>query len=246
MKNIIVLLLTLSLSNVFAQLDSKDSAYVTNFIALLVKNDTHALASKTRYPLERPYPLSSIKDSAEFVLRFNELFDQNNVRAIVASNPKEDWSHFGWRGISLQSEQIWLDEDGWFKGGCYFTEKATKKAKKILLHDRQSVHPSLREFENPVLLWSSESYTIRIDQTKKGYRYASWSKGKKLSDKPDLILFGTHDYSGSGGYRDFNFISGIYKYNVGDSAVGPNVGDLTVYKNDVEILSQSCYEIELK
>lgn len=241
-----ILCITL-LTPAFGQNNEADSIIIANFIALVAKRDTHALAAHTRYPVSRPYPLPQVEDSAEFVLRFAELFDEKLIHALISSDPKNDWGHFGWRGLSLQSEDFWLHENGFYRGGCYLTEEAEKVKQDLLNKDRNSVHKSIRKFDSPILLWESEKYTIRIDKVEKGYRYVSWKKGKKLSERPDLILYnGNIEYQGSVGYRDFTFYSGPYKYIIGDSAVGPNEGDLTVLKNDVQLLSIPCYVLKIK
>jgi len=55
--------------------------------------------------------------------------------------------------------------------------------------DKASVHPSIRTFQSPICLLEISKYRIRVDYLgKDNYRYTSWPKSAKMSDKPDIII----------------------------------------------------------
>jgi len=51
------------------------------------------------------------------------------------------------------------------------------------------LHSSVRNFDHLLGIFETEKFIIRIDYLEKNnYRYVSWSKGKTMADKPDLII----------------------------------------------------------
>ncbi len=106
----------------------------------------------------------------------------------------------------------------------------------------------MREYKRPELMWQTEKFTIRIDELGDGrYRYASWAKGKALSDKPDLVLKnGTVRVEGTGGNHTFQFTSGPYRYECAVTVLGEQgmpPGELVVYQNEVAIMHQPVIKV---
>jgi hypothetical protein len=51
------------------------------------------------------------------------------------------------------------------------------------------LYPSIRKFNHLVGIYETKGFKIRIDDLGNGYyRYVSWSKGKTMAEKPDLII----------------------------------------------------------
>ena len=73
------------------------------------------------------------------------------------------------------------------------------------------LHPQLHNYERLALFFRTKDYMIRIDNLGgETMRYASWKKGKQMSDKPDLVLTGKFiEKDGS-----FIFSEGSYRYLV--------------------------------
>jgi len=93
MKYLSHILLCLSLlftSNTFA-LDQKYHESVLPVIAAFEGNDKAAIASLVYYPLKRQYPIPDIKNEAEFINRFDEVFDDELAKVIASSNIDIDW-----------------------------------------------------------------------------------------------------------------------------------------------------------
>ena len=70
----------------------------------------------------------------------------------------------------------------------------------------------VRKFKRPVFEWKTKSYIIRVDDMDDwDYRYSSWSIDKKLSDKPDLVIYdGEYNPQGSGGNHNYDFLKDEY------------------------------------
>ncbi len=66
-------------------------------------HDKTAIAALIRYPLKRRYPIPDIKNEAEFINRFDEVFNDELVAVIGSSNINTDWEKVGSRGIMLNS-----------------------------------------------------------------------------------------------------------------------------------------------
>ena len=58
------------------------------------------------------YPIPDIKDEAELINRFDEVFNDELTAVIASSNIDTDWDSVGWRGIMLNSGVMWVDTDG--------------------------------------------------------------------------------------------------------------------------------------
>lgn len=72
------------------------------------------------------------------------------------------------------------------------------------------LYPELREYECLELLFETKKFLIRVDQLKDGsLRYASWSHGTPMSEKPDLVLM-----DGKKTEDMFKFTNGKYAYNI--------------------------------
>ncbi|BDF93425.1 hypothetical protein KAN5_02630 [Pseudoalteromonas sp. KAN5] len=128
-------------------------------------------------------------------------------------------------------------------GVNYQTAKEQQLAKRLIAADKQALHPSLNNFDKPVLKWQTAKYRMRIDDLgDNNYRYASWHIDKKTSDKPDSVLFnGEMNFEGSGGNHSYTFKNGRYRYVLQVSVIGCEnspPGWLEVYKDDELLLSE--------
>ncbi|MEV3806383.1 hypothetical protein ACK31Z_09375 [Aeromonas dhakensis] len=210
--------------------------------------DQQALARQIKYPFKREYPIPVINNSSEMLARFDEVFDDAILNSIASSRAGQDWQAMGWRGIMLGSGEVWLDFDGKVIGINHQTAQAAKRKAELVAKQKSDLYPGLREYKRPELMWQTEKFTIRIDELGDGrYRYASWAKGKALSDKPDLVLKnGTVRVEGTGGNHTYLFTSGPYRYECAVTVLGEQgmpPGELVVYQNDVAIMHQPVIKV---
>ncbi|WP_010391126.1 hypothetical protein [Pseudoalteromonas undina] len=243
MKYLNYILLFLSLlftSNMFA-LEQKYHESVLPVISAFKAHDKTAIAAHIRYPLKRRYPLPDIKNEAEFINRFDEVFDDELVTIIGSSNINTDWNKVGWRGIMLNNGVMWVDTDG--KVIAVNTQNTTEQAhaEKLIAQDKQSLHSSIKTFQKPILDWKTANYRVRIDNLGDGnFRYASWNIDKSPRDRPDIVLIhGEITFSGSGGNHSYTFKNGRYSYILHVTVIGCDTsppGWLEVYKNDKQLL----------
>ncbi|WP_429067780.1 hypothetical protein [Aeromonas bestiarum] len=210
--------------------------------------DHKALARQMKYPFKQKYPIPVIKNSSEMVARFDEVFDDAILNSIASSRVGQDWQTMGWRGIMLGSGEVWLDFDGKVIAINHQTAQAAELKATLIARQKSDLHPSVQGYKSPVLMWQTEKFTIRIDELGDGhYRYASWAKGKALSDKPDLVLSnGAVRVEGTGGNHTYQFKSGPYRYECVVTVLGEQgapTGELVVYQNEAAIVHQPMIKV---
>lgn len=247
-----LLLAVLFISNigfVYSQtLDKKYLPVVTDFITSIKNGKIEKLSNNIRYPLNRAYPIPPIKNKQEFVKRYKEVFDDELTKKIINSNTLTDWDFMGWRGIMLLNGELWLnDSDGKLLSVNHRSKFETLEQSRLIALEKTGLHPSIKKFDKPILIFQTAQYRVRIDDLgNRNYRYASWPLKSKMSDKPSIVLSGgQYDPDGSGGSGNFNFKSGIYLYTCFISARGDNnaLGYLIIKKDSKKILSQEVKKI---
>ena len=86
--------------------------FITSFIANVKSNNKAGVAGFISFPLEREYPIPTVKNKADFIKKYDQIFDDKLKNEIIKSNPAKDWSEMGWRGIMLNQGTLWIDSDG--------------------------------------------------------------------------------------------------------------------------------------
>lgn len=230
------------------QLGAEYHPLVQKVIDAAKARDPQALANQMEYPFKQEYPIPVIKNSSEMLARFDEVFDYAILNSIATSRVGQDWQTMGWRGIMLGSGEVWLDFDGKVIAINHQTAQAAELKATLIARKKSGLHPSVQGYKSPELMWQTEKFTIRIDDIGDGhYRYASWAKGKALSDKPDLVLKnGTVRVEGTGGNHTYQFKSGPYRYECVVTVLGEQgapTGELVVYQNEVAIVHQPVIKV---
>lgn len=180
-------------------------------VAIAILGDSpEEFASVVSYPLQRPYPLKDVEDSAEMVKYYPTLVDQPLKKAI---KEKADslWQQVGWRGWTLDSgNYLWIDESK-----IYEMEYLSQREKTMLDSLRNieigSLEPSMRKGWVPVMcvIDTIEGSVFRIDTENSidppVYRLAGYSADADLSGQPTILLYGTMEEEGSMSNRFFHF-----------------------------------------
>ena len=240
-----VLTFTLGLNVGYAQLSRPEyKEVVDNFIDCIKNADVDKLDSIVTYPIERPYPMPPIRNKEELKKRYSELFDDYLTSLIVNSNSTQDWSDVGYRGIMLNRGTVWIDYDGKLITTNYISEKEKAIQQEWIDYERELLHVSLKEFKKPVYTIETSKFIVRIDLLeKRRFRYASWSKGAKLSKKPSLVLNnGVWMAEGTGGNHHYKFTNGQYTYIVYANVLGSHEQppfNLEVAINGIVLLNQA-------
>lgn len=211
----------------------------------LKHNRRELVAESVFYPLKRVYPLAPIKNEEEFLRHYDEFVDSVLIEHVFQGS----WERIGWRPIMCFYNNVAIirgdvDEDFGFRWSPFSLE--TKKGREYyqttVESKRNELYHSLRHFKNPIIMFETDRYIIRVDEMDDGgYRYSSWKKENNVAAKPDLILYnGVSRVEGSLHLQYYDFINGKYKYIV---SVGSNYGSymplITVLKGDQEVLEQN-------
>ena len=225
------------------KLDDYKIDNIKNVIALFKQKNIDKISNIISFPLDREYPIPSIKYKKEFRQRFSQVFDKTLVGMIANSKIKQ-WSEVGWRGIMLDNGIVWIESyDGKISAINYQSAFEKKLKKDLIAKEKENLHISLKTFKNPTYKIKTKNYLIRIDKLSDyKYRYASWKTNKIESSKPDIILNnGELEFDGSGGNHVIAFSNGIYTYKVYRNIMGEdNSPDITfeVEKNGKIILTE--------
>lgn len=192
---------------------STDTQRPDNALAELMQSisdgNANVFASICTYPIDRPYPLRSIEDSATMVDYFPLLVDAK-LREEVRQSKLDDWENYGWRGWSLGDSTIL-----WYDDGLNFIDyesPAERGLRKILAREEiMSLMPELRGDWTPIetIVEIDGNRIFRIDADRNGYRLMEYDKPENMRSKPVLILRGTADSEGSAGFVTYSFTDSI-------------------------------------
>lgn len=166
-----------------------NKAHIHFFIDCIKNQKKEKLADRVCYPLNRHYPLPPIRNKSEFIKRYHEVFDATFTQMISKSNLSKDWATVGWRGIMFSNGELWLNEEGALRTVNYSSKIEETKRQTRIEEIRTTLHSSLKEFNQPILVFKTSKFLIRVDEMKDNtYRYASWTLPNKMSSKPDIII----------------------------------------------------------
>jgi hypothetical protein len=217
--------------------------FISKFILEVKNGDKDAIAKRIKFPFKREYPIPPVKDKADFVKRYNQIFDKVLIEKIAKSNPAKDWSEVGWRGIMMNQGDLWIDTDGKIITINHQSDEELKLKNSLIAAQKKSVNSSISNFKEPVAILETSKFRIRIDDLGNNkFRYVSWGIKNKMTDKPDLVIENGVFYAdGTGGNHHYEFKKGNFRYEchfivLGEKDSPPAV--LTVYQSGKEILSQ--------
>lgn len=244
-KLIYILIVVFCVNDISGQdLKPEYQKFIKSFIANVKSNNKEGVAAFISFPLARENPIPSVKNKADFIKRYDQIFDGALKNEIIKSNPAKDWSEVGWRGIMLNRGILWIDINGKIISINYQSKAEAALKNKLIASEKGKLNPSIATFKAPVCVLETSKFRIRIDDMGNDtYRYASWSIKKSMSEKPDLIIVkGKVIWGGSGGNHSYEFKKGAYLYEcyivvVGSSESPPAM--LTIYQNGKEILMQN-------
>ncbi len=246
------LLFPLLLISVFlysqGQIDKRSNP-VVEFIEAIQTADKEKIAQHVSYPLKRKYPLPAVEHEADFVLRFDEIFDKELMDKIINSDPQNDWSKVGWRGIMLSGGVLWLDTEGRLLAINRLSQKEKERREAMIEENRLNLHVSILRYKAPILQLETEKFRVRIDDLGDGnYRYVSWPIDKTMRDQPSLVLKkGEVFFEGTGSNHRYEFKSGPYTYiiaihHMAEDGFPP--AHLRVLKKEERILNQAAIRLE--
>lgn len=167
--------------------------------------DAQGFAGMCVYPIQRPYPLRDISDSAAMVDYFPVMID-DSLRMQFKNVRLKDWEDFGWRGWSLTDRQpIWYDEGVQFVDYVSLAERGLQTL--LARAEIESLAPGLRPGWTPVmtLVDSEGGWIFRIDRKGEVYRLAGYAPSSSLREMPTVVLDGSLTEEGSAMSRNYVF-----------------------------------------
>ena len=238
----LLLFIFFNYKSICQELDTAYQKKVATLITTLKSNNKVELARLIAFPIKREYPIPDISNKADFINRYNELFDDTLINLIKVSIPAKNWYKMT-EGIMLDNGVVWLNFDGKVTSINYQTKKEKDKFASLLVLEHSKVHPSLSKFEKPLCIIETINYRIRIDQLENGkYRYASWNIKKDMKSNPDLVLSnGEISSISSCGNFAFVFKKDNYTYECNIIRCGTLTSPpalLVVYKGETAIVKQ--------
>lgn len=244
-KIIYIIAIVFWIQNISGQdLKPEYQKFVKSFIANVKSNNKNGVAAFISFPLGREYPIPVVKNKADFIKRYDQIFDATLKKEIINSNPAKDWSEMGWRGIMLGQGDIWMDTTGKVITVNYQSQAEKDLKNKLISSEKGKLHSSIATFKAPVYVLETSKFRIRIDDLgNDNYRYASWSIKNPMSQKPDLIITnGKWISDGSGGNSHYDFKKDAYLYECYIIVIGTDDSPpayLSISQNGKEILNQN-------
>ena len=217
--------------------------FISKFILEVKGDDREGMARRIKFPFKWEYPIPPVKDKADIVNTYNQIFEKFLIEKIIKSDPAKDWSEVGWRGIMLNQGDLWMDTDGKIISINHQSDEELKLKNSLIAAEKIDVNSSISNFKEPVAILETSKFRIRIDDLgNDNYRYASWSIQKKMTETPDLVIEnGVFFADGTGGNHHYEFKKGSFKYECHFTVLGEKnsaPAALLVYQSGKEILSQ--------
>lgn len=199
----------------YAQIPDDGYRMAKKILNLIAQNKPAELAKLVNYPLSRPNPIPDIKNQAEFIAYYPNLFDAKFKKMIVPikqDHLMERNGIYGFVGDPFAGE-IWFDDRG-IVSINYSSDKEQSLQKTLDKMVKATIHPSVNQWESNVFVAKSKNLLVRVDEMPNGdLRYSSWSKGKPINQKPDLVLYnGTKEILGSMGNITWTFSNENWLY----------------------------------
>ena len=198
-----------------------------NIISLVKENNAKKLSALIKYPLKRQDPLPYVYTPKQFISYYSTIFDKPFKQKLMSYNDScvfEDYVYevYGLVGESFHGD-LWINKEGKITSINYLSSKELKHKDQLIINLKKHMHPSVRNWQDNRITGKSKGLTIRIDMTDKGLRYVSWSKGRSMSEKPDLIIYnGIEEPQGTIGGWTWTFVNGKWTYIVDDLEICDN------------------------
>ena len=226
---------------------SGSTEHIGTVMKSIADGDAKTLASLTKYPIERRYPLRNITSFSDMVKRFNLVFDQK-FRDRMKSSKASDWHSYGWRGYSMGDDNaLWVYDSLYAIN--YYSEQEQALYDQLVKKEMGSLHKSLRGdgwFPFCCYKNKTDGSIVRVDirarKTMKEknihkdgvalqypqlqafkvrgdeeFRLSIYPQGTTLKGKPQTVMNGYVDIGGSANMMDYVFKNGNIEFEFGDS-----------------------------
>lgn len=199
-----------------AAADGRDSLPegIAAMIQAVADSDARAFASQVLYPLQRPYPLADVADSAAMVAYYGTLMD-DSLRSVLTAAAPSDWHELGWRGFTLGNGEYL-----WYSDGIYAVNYLSAREKELRNHlveaEMASLAPALRRGYTPEACFAAlpgDEGIFRIDRSltdtvadgSAAYRLCYYKGRRQLRRAPTTILYGRRFVEGTASTIHYEF-----------------------------------------
>ena len=180
----------------------------------IIDDSPTKFAAVVSYPMERPYPLKNVKDSAEMVKYYPKIVDKTLKKAVEEA-PDSVWQNQGWRGWTLSNGSYFWIDDGKIYAMSYVSKEENTMLDSLRNEEISTLEPSMQAGWSPVLcvIDTVSNAIFRIDSQEDTnppiYRLAGYADTTDLSASPNIILYGHLDLEGTMGNRFYEFTDSI-------------------------------------
>lgn len=186
-----------------AMLMTEREANIAEFANAVLEDDIPKVAEFIQFPLIRQSPLPPIHNASNFEAYYPTLFDSTLKAKLEAhlSAPEIIDLTMSNGTAGILNGLIWFNDPSSKVVSINYNSEAEKKDQiKLEEYVRNGMHPILKNYTYNYFLGRTEEGLIRIDDTEKGLRYASWYGEQTMIDEPDFILWnGVSEKQGTAG-----------------------------------------------
>lgn len=226
---------------------SGSTEYIRTIMKSIADGDAKTLASLTKYPIERRYPLRNITSFSDMVKRFDLVFDQK-FRDRMKSSKASDWHGYGWRGYSMGDDNaLWVYDSLYAIN--YYSAQEQALYDQLVKKEMESLHKSLRGdgwFPFCCYKNKTDGSIVRVDirarkmlkeenlhkdgvalqypqlqafkiRGDEEFRLSIYPQINNLDEKPQITSIGHVEIGGSANMMDYVFKNGNIEFEFGDS-----------------------------
>jgi hypothetical protein len=226
---------------------SGNTEHIGAIMKSIADGDANTLASLTKYPIERRYPLRNITSFSDMVKRFDLVFNQK-FRDRMKSSKASDWHGYGWRGYSMGDDNaLWVYDSLYAIN--YYSEQEQALYDQLVKKEMGSLHKSLRGdgwFPFCCYKNKADGSIVRVDirarkmlkeenlhkdgvalqypqlqafkiRGDEEFRLSIYPQINNLDEKPQITSIGHVEIGGSANMMDYVFKNGNIEFEFGDS-----------------------------
>ncbi len=184
-------------------------------VAKAIINDSPAaFAAIVSYPIQRPYPLKNIEDSATMVKYYDKIVD-DSLKNVVKTAHDSLWHEEGWRGWTVGDGSYFYIDNGKIYAVNYLSDVESSMLDSLRTTEISTLEPTLRQGWIPVMCIvdtvSGSIFRIDTDPNVEPpkYRLAGYPSDTDLAGMPALLLYGNLDIEGSMANRYYHFADSV-------------------------------------
>ena len=226
---------------------SGSTEHIGAIMKSIADGDAKTLASLTKYPIERRYPLRNITSFSDMVKRFDLVFNQK-FRDRMKSSKASDWHSYGWRGYSMGDDNaLWVYDSLYAIN--YYSAQEQALYDQLVKKEMGSLHKSLRGdgwFPFCCYKNKTDGSIVRVDirarkmlkeenlhkdgvalqypqlqafkiRGDEEFRLSIYPQINNLDEKPQITSIGHVEIGGSANMMDYVFKNGNIEFEFGDS-----------------------------